>query len=460
MLNMSTPISSLESLVKHPIFLMAILGIVLRLAIFPFVEVGYDSDFWATIIRNLESGEGLYGLEGYYYTPVWGYILSFLSFIQELFLNIDVMGLRVPAVFPVESYSALFSATVTSVAFNISVKVPLLISDLIVGYLIYWLIKDKTQDTKKATIGFALWFLCPLVICATSVSGMFDTFSVLFMMLCMIMVRKDKLFLAGVLFSFAFLTKFFPAYLVFILIAYIIVNHRDDGKAFRSVVTASAGALLAFFALMAPQIADGSFAESFFFLTSRATTGGTATLFEEVASGGAVFVFAAGVFVAIALGHRLTKKTKAELDDSFFKYALLITAFLFLYPPLPQYLVFLIPFLVIFVVTANPKLKWSWLLVSFGAALFIFGGNFVLFLSFGTFTDLMSLDHIMSMIEWFRTPVLMGITPANIIQSGGVIQYAGVLSVFGFFFLDRYGGRKDRTGERARFSLRRSSSCK
>jgi len=460
MLKMSTPISSLESLIKHPIFLIAVFGIVLRLAIFPLVEVGYDSDYWAIIIRNLDSGEGLYGLEGYYYTPIWGYILSFLSFIQEALLNIDVMGVRVPAAFPAEVYSAWYSASVTSVAFNVFVKTPMLISDLIVGYLVYWLIKDMTQDTKKATIGFTLWFLCPLIICATSVSGMFDTISVLFIMLCIVMIRKDKLFLAGVLFSFAVLTKFFPAYLAFILMAYILVNHRDDGKAVRSLAMAVAGALLAFLVIMAPQIADGTLAESFLFITTRATVGGTATLFQEIASKGAIILFGAAVVVAIALGHRLTKKTKDELDASFFRYALLIMAFLFLYPPLPQYLVILIPFLAIFIVTENPRLKWSWLLVSVGAAFFIFNSNALLLLSFGTFTDLMSLEHIMSMAEWFRTPGLLGISPWDIIQCGGVIQCIGVLSVFGFFIMERYARRKDGKGERRRFSLWRSSSCK
>lgn len=457
--NAVLPITSLGSLVRHPIFLIAVIGIAIRLAISPFLEVGYDSDFWATIVRNLRSGEGLYGLEGYYYTPVWGYFLSFFSVLQDVFLNIGVMGLRVPEALYVETLDGwLFSATVTSVAFNVWVKMPFVISDLIVGYLIYWLIKDKTGDMRKATIGFALWFLCPLVILLTSISGMFDTFSVLFTLLCIIMVRKDKLFLAGVLFAFAVLTKFFPIYFVFPLIAYILVTHRGDGKAARSLLAAAAGAFLAFLVLMAPQIADGSFIDSFTFLTARADPGANATLFNMIESRGATVVFLAGIIVSLVLGYLLNKKSKEELDDSFFKYLLIMASFLFLYPPLPQYLSIVIPFLAIFIVTKDSKLKWSWLIISVGGAALILGGSFVLLLSLGTFTDLMSLEFIMSMIEQVHTPVLFGMTPTLLLYNiPGIVQYIGVLTIFWLLYRGKHIG----AGAPAiPFRLRRSSSCK
>ncbi len=460
MLNsISSPITSFNSLIRHPIFLIAAAGIAVRFLIIPFMGVGYDSDFWATIIRNLDSGQGLYGLEGYYYTPVWGYVLSFESAFHELFSHIDVMGLRVPEAFPLESFTDwFFSSTVTSVAFNAWVKVPFVICDLIVGYLIYWLIKDKTNDMRKATIGFALWFLCPLVIGVTAISGMFDTFSVLFILLCIIMIRKDKLFLGGVLFSFAVLTKFFPFYFVFILIAYILVMHRGDGRALRSVGTAAAGAVIAFVVLMAPQIAEGQLAESLLFITARATAG-DGIIGTEFVFNWAVAVYIAAAAVSAFLAYRLWKKGRDELDDSFFKYALVMTAFLFVYPPAPQYLVLLIPFLAIFIVTKDHMFKWSWLLVSAGGLCFILAGNYVLLMSLGAFTDLMSLDHIMEMVKSFQTPALMGFSPMSIMYYvGGAVQYLGILSVFWYFIKSRYIDGPDGLGVRISrsFSYKRS----
>ena len=443
--SIGSPIFSLNSLLRHPVFLIATAGIAVRLLIFPFAEVGYDADCWAVIIRNLESGQGLYRLEGYYYTPVWGYSLSFQSVMQELFLHIDVMGRRVPEAFPVETYSVWWSANATSVTFNFFLKIPFLISDLIVGYLIYWLIKDLTKDMKKAVIGFALWFLSPLVICVTSISGMFDTFSVLFALLCVIMVRKDKLFLGGVLFVFAVLTKFFPIYLIFILLAYIIVKHRDDGKALRSVIIAAAGALTAFFVLMAPQIAGGELSESFLFLTSRATNENHFGSFADILLNPAVIAGAAGIAVSAILGYLLTKKSKETLDGSFFKYALLIMLSVFISPGLPQYLVLLIPFLAIYTVTADSRFKWCWLLVSVGGTMFIIARYFDLFLSLGAFTDIVSLDRIISLAEWSNTPIFFGHSLISLSFAVSAAAACGILLGMALFVVEWYD--RGRRGE-------------
>lgn len=436
--------NSVTSFLKHPVFIIAVIGIIARLVISPLMGVGYDADYWAVIVRNLESGQGLYGLEGYYYTPIWGYFLSFESMIQETFLHIDVLGIRVPEAFMMESFTVWWSANATSISFNIFTEIPFILSDLLVGYLIYWLIKDITKNEKKAALGFALWFLCPLIICVTSISGMFDTFSVLFAMLCIVMVRKDKLFLAGVLFMFAVLTKFFPVYLLFLLLGYIMVKHRADGAAFKSVLKALLGGVLAFFVLMLPQILNGELGESLLFITSRATSGNEAFSLIGIMTNGAVLVFAAGVIVAVFLGYLLSKKKEEELDRYFFKYALMLSVFLFMYPPLPQYLVFLIPFLAIYIAAADRRFIWSWLLLSVGGASFIASGNFTLFLSLGSFTDFMSLDHIVSGIDWYQTSAVFGISPRDIqYYASGVIQYLGVVTAAGIFLRDWYaGGRK------------------
>ncbi|WP_148305847.1 DUF2029 domain-containing protein [Candidatus Methanoplasma termitum] len=462
--SMSSPVVSLRTLLMHPIFFIAVVGIAIRLIISPFVAVGYDIDYWAVIIRNIESGQGLYGLEGYYYTPVWGYSLSFQSMFHELFLNINVMGQKVPEFFQAEFYSEWWTANVTSTSFNFFLKIPFVISDIIVGYLIYWLIKDKTQDTKKATIGFTLWFLCPLIIIATSVSGMFDTFSILFALLCVVMVRKDKLFLAGILFSFAVLTKFFPAYFIFIILAYILVAHRTDGKAFSSILKAVAGAIIAFFVLMAPQIINGEMGESLLFITSRATSGSASTSILDVITNGAVVVFLLGIVVAAVMGYLLTKKSKEELDDSFFKYALFIAAFLFLYPPLPQYLVFLLPFLVIYISIRNGKFKWAWLLISIGGSLFILAANFSILMPAGAFTELTSSGHIMSLIDWFQQPIIMSYSATNLLlYVSGVIQYLGILAIMGLLGIEWYidfrkSDVKIWAYMQMRFSLKRSKT--
>lgn len=433
-------ISGVKRVATSPFFIILVIGIVIRLVIAPFLEVEFDAEHWATIIRNIESGNGLYGLEGYHYTPVWGYIIGGFAFIQESLLNINVLGTLLPDAFIVETYtdmfrsSSFFTSMITSVAFNFWITIPLIISDILVGYLTYWLIKDMTGDKKKATFGFALCFLCPLLICSTSVSGMFDTFSALFVLLGVILLRKQNYFMVGVLLTFAVLTKFFPAYLFFIFIAYILIRKRDEGKPLIAVMTMVAGMAVAFLILMMPQIINGELMDSLFFITNR-----VGDSVNGLISNTALIVFAILIPVSALLARHMYRKNDPNPDDSLFFMILFMLTLVFMYPPTPQYLVLLIPFLAIAVaVKGKEPLMKSWILISIGATLFIFTSNFTLLLSTATFTDLISVDFVMGMIEWFQTPILFGQNPMTIMYIiTGVLQQIGIISLLWYLIRDK-----------------------
>ena len=87
--------------VRHPILLIVAVGIIIRLVLMS-ASMVYDLDYWAVVIRNIESGEGLYDAEGYYYTPVWGYVLGFIAACQSMFLELGEVAIRVLEAFPVE----------------------------------------------------------------------------------------------------------------------------------------------------------------------------------------------------------------------------------------------------------------------------------------------------------------------------------------------------------------------
>lgn len=440
--NADSPIDSIGSFFKHPIFLFIAVGIAVRVILSLLFDVGIDSDCWALIIANLESGNGLYAIEGYFYTPLWGYALSFLSFFQEMFLNIDIMSIRIPEALFIEGLVDWHSANATSIAFNVWYKISLMISDLLIGYLIYWIVKDKTHSVRKATIGFGLWFLCPLTIVLSSVSGMFDTFSVLFLLLCIIMLRKDKLFIGGALFAFAVLMKFFPVFLIFILVAYVLVKHRDDGKRLRSLVSAIAGAGLAVLVLMLPQIINGEISESLIFLTSRAGSGFdvSSSLIDNIVSNAATIIYSIVLLLSAYLGYRLYKADPKNLDDNFFKFVLLNVALIFLYPATPQYLLLTIPFLAIYIATANRKFLLSWTIIFLGGVLFVMSRGFTLMLSFSVFTDFMSIEFVTSMIRGFFEPIYGDISYWNIVNTiAGVIQYVGTFSILLLFLMEKKG---------------------
>ena len=96
---------------RHPLLTILLIGTVIRIAIGS-LSVVYDSDFWVLVIRNLEAGEGLYGMHGYFYTPVWGYILGLVAALQDIFLDIGESAVRVAEALFVEGSGPYFSATI------------------------------------------------------------------------------------------------------------------------------------------------------------------------------------------------------------------------------------------------------------------------------------------------------------------------------------------------------------
>ena len=92
-------------------------------------------------------------MEGYYYTPVWGYVLAFVTGVQNLLLNIGDLSVVCYDLFPyllVEHYA--YSNMAISIVFLFNLKVILTISDLVTSLLLYKIVKDRTGDEKKALI--------------------------------------------------------------------------------------------------------------------------------------------------------------------------------------------------------------------------------------------------------------------------------------------------------------------
>lgn len=209
------------SFLRGRLFRLMLIGIAIRVLIGVVMNCNFDVAGWALASTNILSGEGLYGLDGYYYTPVWGYFLGFFSGFQDLFLSISSFGDFFPGASILVSNDVFGNAYVTNSAFNIALKCMLFAFDIIVAYLVYWLIDDVTEDRKKAETACAVWFLCPIVFLVSAVGGMFDVLMGVFLLLAIIMLRRDRIFMGGAFFALAVLLKMFPAFFLFPFVAYV-----------------------------------------------------------------------------------------------------------------------------------------------------------------------------------------------------------------------------------------------
>jgi Predicted integral membrane protein len=308
-------------------------------------------------------------------------------------------------------------------------------SDIIVGYLIFWLIRDFTDDHKKATMGFLLWFLCPFVIISGSVIGMFDTISVMMLLLAVVMLRKGRYAESGVMLCMATLVKFFPGFLVFIFLAYIMSKHREEGRR-KPVAHFAIGLLVTAFVILLPQMLDGTIADCFLFITSRLTNGTGAESLGVISGYAALIINILALAVAIYCAMLIERSEGKDLDMRFMDAALIIIAVLFLYPPLPQYVLLLLPFL-LFAMAFEKRYILPCILLFIGTTISAIAGGPTDLVSIAVFTDLISLDPLLGIIDGYTAPIF-GDSPLILIgYVGSAIQYAGILFVLWVRFGDR-----------------------
>ena len=412
---------------KGPLFIVIIIGLAARLILAPLLTYNFDVSGWATVIENIESGNGLYGLAGYYYAPPWGYILGFVSQFQDLFLSIADFGEKVSSAIAIEGYTDwFFTSDLTTVSFNVFIKIPLFICDIVVGYLVYWLVDDMTGDKKKSVTAFAIWFLCPFVIVVAGVGGMFDTFAALMLLLAVIFVRKERFFLAGAMFSLAFLTKLFPAFLLFALVGYILMRHRGDGTAYWKIGYAAAGFFVMAAVVLVPEIAQGNLSDCFSFLTSRVTSGMDSNL-GGIESYGTVIAYVAIIIVSMLIGWKLSKSRSGDPDRKFMFVCMVTLAILFLFPSAPQYLIILVPFVAVYISVYSKEYVRPFTVLSIGTTLFVLASNFTLLLSFAEYTGIIDINTVLSLADWFQTDTLGMSKMSWVYYIGGVTQWVGVL---------------------------------
>ncbi|MBR6205379.1 MAG: DUF2029 domain-containing protein [Candidatus Methanomethylophilaceae archaeon] len=364
-------------------------GIALRLALSLAFSYDYDVHHWAIVMANMASGNDLYGLSGYFYTPVWGYVLGSMELFQQLVLGVGDWGTRVADALVLESYpDSWISAYVTTTSFALSVKGPLFAVDAVVMYLVHRCVMDLTGDRRKAETGAALWFLCPLTIASPAVQGMFDDMSAMLVLLTVMLALRRRYFLGGCSIALAALLKLFPAALVPLLVVFILRKEGRDGF-LRPLVSAIAGGLATCLVVYIPQILTGTVRDSFSFILDRASSTdlvGTLTVGTYV------------LIVVLILGLALVYLRREERDEG----RLLVTAtmiaigIVFLCPPAPQYLVLLIPFVAIYMALNPGKLRAAYAVMSVGGLAFTFLNTFSLMLGASYYHGIPDMGMILS----------------------------------------------------------------
>ena len=401
----------------------------------------YDSNYWAIVIRNINAGGGLYDYQGYYYTPVWGYILGLANAFQNLFLGLGESAVRVEDIFYFEDSEHQTTATVTYLAFNYLTKVPLLIADTVLAYLAYVLTRDFTHDSRKAATAFALVYLCPVIIGSSAVIGMPDSISAMFMMMSVMLVMRGRNFLGGACFSMAALTKFFPVFLLFPLVAYVLSRRKGDLKTGAAdVAMAAAGVAAVALIIFAPQIIDGNIADAFRFISDRtgsSSGSGSSSVLSFVIGRSRIIVYLLVIAASALVARAIYRADAKDLDTALLRGSMITMALTMAYPPATQYICVVVPLLAVYAVSINRDYMLSWKLLAVGATVVMTVSLSTHLLPIAVSTGWIEVSSLAHFFDVWNAGGTWSVWNVQFVI-GSIFQYFGSFSILLFAYYGRF----------------------
>ena len=203
-----------------------IIALVLRLCIMP-VTYGYDFIVWTLVAQSTLDGKNMY-MEEPNGIPNAKPMLFFNS--PFIYRNGTTIHIEAPGevqdtdqvehttfryvYLPFFMYLLLplkIFSNITGLPFTFIGKIPMLISDLLIGYFIYGYLRDKGYPEKRSLAGMCLFLFNPLVIYNSAFYGRFDSVCLVFLFLALRNIRNTKF---GIYYAASIATKTFPAFIL------------------------------------------------------------------------------------------------------------------------------------------------------------------------------------------------------------------------------------------------------
>ena len=199
---------------KHWFRLMIIAALITRLIPAPFFGHPWDMYIW------LKSGElGLnqvniyllgdpvdYPWGFYAYPPTWLYWLILTTFIGKLYPNLNFHVLMI--------------------------KLPIIISDILVGILVYGIAARLGFDEKKSLLIMGIWLFNPITYFMSSIWGMFDSIAVLFMLISIKYIIDEKYTRSAIAAGIGIAVKILPALILLPTLVHLLKSGKLDLRKF------------------------------------------------------------------------------------------------------------------------------------------------------------------------------------------------------------------------------------
>lgn len=241
------------------------------------------------------------------------------------------------------------------------IKLPYIIFDLLTAFFLSKLFTNKRQSM----LVFAFWIFNPINLYTTYMMGQFDVIPTFFTVLSIYFVSKNKLSWAALSLGGGIAFKIYP---VFLLILLIFLGKNYPGKLKLLIL-----GLVPYFVSILPYLPSHSFRSTALFAAQSSKS-----LYASIAiSGGeSILLFPAALifFYLLLLGKKI-------INLPFWKICLMPLLLFFIFTHYhPQWLIWVIPFLILDLVTEKSKniLTIILILVSWAGSLFFFDPSLTL----------------------------------------------------------------------------------
>ncbi len=244
---------------------------------------------------------------------------------------------------------------------SLLVKLPYLLFDLLIGFLLLRWFASK----KQALLAFTLWMFNPISLYATYMMGQFDIIPTFFIVLSIYLIAKNKLYLAALALGGGIAFKLYP---IFLVVPLLILGKTYFEK-FKLVILT----ILPYILSIAPYIGSVGF-------RSKAFIAGQAdkSLYVSIPVSGGEAILLFPTFLILFYFFIWSKKIE---NLSFWKIYLIPLLLFFIFTHYhPQWLIWVTPFLIISLVSEGFKniLPITLILISWFGSLFFFDPSLTL----------------------------------------------------------------------------------
>lgn len=203
------------------IWLPLLVGILVRMVLIP-ITLDEDLVGYTETAASMMYGQPLYAYS-FEYPPLWGMYLDIVGHFVALFVSPTAWLATNQSLQTLHTSSpyVLASPYVVNLAFVVVEKSSLLLFDVASGVIIYALAVHLTGEKQVGRTAFALWFLNPLVIIASSAHGAFDVVPTFFVLAALALCLNRNYLYSGLSIAVGTLFKIFPVLFVPLLIAMI-----------------------------------------------------------------------------------------------------------------------------------------------------------------------------------------------------------------------------------------------